>query len=80
MTGEYDGLGYTEAVRLCVARGFSLSKGETAFLMRINHPERAIREPEKLRLAGLVRKLRQSDLVDLVYRPPSTPQSKESGT
>ncbi|HWG80560.1 MAG TPA: hypothetical protein VN681_12340 [Stellaceae bacterium] len=71
MADDYDGLGFTEAVRLCVARAHSLTKGDTNFLMKINHPDRSIRPEEKPRLGALVRRLRQGDLVDLAYRPPA---------
>jgi hypothetical protein len=68
---DYDGLGFTAAVGLCVARAHSLSSSETTFLMKINQPGREVRAAERLRLADLVRKLRQDDLVDFLYRKPS---------
>jgi hypothetical protein len=63
MADDYDGLTREDAVRLCVRRHDALSLPDLKFVSKMGGPDVVITPPQKLRLAALVRRLRQESLL-----------------
>ena len=62
MAGDFDGLSLTEAIRLCTKRHEELSSSEIKPIGKLGAAETA-KPAEALRLAAVVRRLRQGNIL-----------------
>lgn len=64
---DYDGLSLTQAIKLCTKRHEDLTSSDLKFLGKVGAAE-VLKPAERLRLSGIVAKLRQGDLIAEIRR------------